>query len=97
LLDLIDKVRKDLQKGYQLPRNTNMKVYKSIKDDTADAVRAVLIYKGLKNSDGVPINVEMLDSQLHVVTRLKGRENVTQKDREIQQQVFEDMLIMLMQ
>lgn len=97
LLDLIDKVRKDLQKGYQLPRNTNMKVYKSIKDDTADAVSAVLIYKGLKNSDGTPVNVEMLDSQLHVVTRLEGRENVTQKDREIQQQVFEDMLIRLLQ
>ncbi|UAM99226.1 hypothetical protein K8354_05225 [Polaribacter litorisediminis] len=97
LLDLIDKVRKDLQKGYLLPTNTNMKVYKSIKDDTADAVSAVLIYKGLKNSDGTPINVEMLDSQLHVVTRLEGRENVTQKDREIQQQVFDDMLTILMQ
>ena len=30
-----------------------MKVYKSIKNETADSVSAVLIYKGLKNSDGL--------------------------------------------
>jgi carboxylesterase len=97
LLDLIDKVRKDLQKGYKLPTGTQLKVYKSIKDDVADAVSAVLIYKGLKNSDNSPINIEMLHSELHVVTRLNGRDDVTQKDRNIQQQVFEDMLMRLMQ
>jgi carboxylesterase len=40
-----------------------------IKDPTADAVSAVLIYKGLKNSDRSKIDVEMIDSDLHVVTR----------------------------
>lgn len=97
LLDLIDIVRKDLQKGYQLPAGTQMKVYKSIKDDTADAVSAVLIYKGLKNSDGSNIDVQMIDSELHVVTRLEGRDTVTQKDRDIQKQVFDNMLMLLMQ
>jgi carboxylesterase len=95
LLDLIDKVRKDLQKGYQLPANTAMKVYKSIKDDTADAVSAVLIYKGLKNSNGTPIDVEMLDSKLHVITRLEGRDHISQKDKDLQQYVFDDMLATL--
>ncbi len=97
LLDLIDIVRKDLQNGYQLPTGTQMKVYKSIKDDTADAVSAVLIYKGLKNSDKTPIDVDMIDSELHVITRLEGRENVTQKDRDIQKQVFDNMLMLLTQ
>ncbi|ARV14251.1 alpha/beta hydrolase [Polaribacter sp. SA4-12] len=97
LLDLIDIVRKDLQKGYQLPTGTQMKIYKSIKDDTADAVSAVLIYKGLKNSDKTAIDVEMIDSELHVVTRLEGRDNVTQKDRDIQKQVFDNMLMLLTQ
>ncbi|ARV05816.1 esterase [Polaribacter sp. SA4-10] len=97
LLDLIDIVRKYLQKGYQLPAGTQLKVYKSIKDDTADAVSAVLIYKGLKNSDGSTIDVQMIDSELHVVTRLEGRDTITQKDRDTQKQVFDNMLMLLMQ
>ena len=91
LLDLIEKNRKDLQGGFNLPVGTNLKIYKSIKDPTADPVSAVLIYKGLKNSDGSNIDVEMLDSEIHVVTRLNGRENVTQHDRDIQKHVFDDM------
>lgn len=91
LMDLIDLTRKDLEKGIQLPNSTHLKVYKSVKDPTADAVSAVLIYKGLSNSDGSAVDVEMLDSELHVLTRLNGRENVTQHDRDIQAQVFDDM------
>jgi carboxylesterase len=91
LLDLTNKTRKDLQVGFKLPSGSKMKVYKSIKDPSADAVSAVLIYKGLKNSDGSNIDVEMLESDLHVVTRLSGRDNITQHDRDIQTQVFNDM------
>jgi carboxylesterase len=91
LLSLIDKSRKDLQKGINLPEGTSVKVYKSVKDPTADAVSAVLIYKGLRNNDGTNINVEMIDSELHVVTRLAGRDNITQHDRDIQAHVFDDM------
>ena len=95
LLNLTNKVRKDLQEGFNLPQNTQLKVYKSIKDDVADAVSAVLLYKGLKNNDGSKIAVQMIDSKLHVVTRLNGRDTVTEKDREIQKQVFDDMILML--
>jgi carboxylesterase len=97
LLNLIDKTRKDLQSGYDLPSGSKVKVYKSIKDPTADAVSAVLIYKGLKNSDGSKIDIEMLDSELHVVTRLTGRDNITQHDRDIQAHVFNDMYQILKQ
>lgn len=95
LMDIIDITRIDLQNGIQLPLGTHMKVFKSIKDPTADAVSAVMIYKGLTNSDGSAIDVEMLESDLHVVTRLTGRENVTQHDRDIQAHVFDDMYEML--
>jgi carboxylesterase len=97
LLNLTNKVRKDLQKGFNLPKNTQMKVYKSTKDKVADAVSAVLLYKGLKNNDGSTIKIQMIDSKLHVVTRLDGRDNITQKDIDIQQQVFDDMLMLLEQ
>jgi carboxylesterase len=97
LMKLIDKTRRDLQLGYKLPSGIGMKVYKSIKDPTADAVSAVLINKGLKNSDGSNVDIEMIDSDLHVVTRLYGRENITQHDRDIQTHVFEDMYKIIMQ
>ncbi len=97
LLNLTVKARKDLQEGYNLPAGIGMKLYKSIKDPTADAVSAVLIYKGLKNSDGTNIDIEMIDSELHVVTRLNGRDNITQHDRDIQTHVFDDMYEILME
>jgi len=95
LMKVIDIVRKDLQKGFKLPVGAKLKVYKSIQDPSADPAGAVLIYKGLKSSDGSPITVEMLDSDLHVVTRLAGREGVTQKDRDMQTHVFDDMYQLL--
>jgi carboxylesterase len=97
LLNLIEKSRKDLQKGFNLSAGVRVKVYKSIKDPTADAVSAVLISKGLKNSDGSKIDIEMIDSELHVVTRLNGRDNITQHDRDIQTHVFDDMYNIVMQ
>ena len=97
LLNLTEKTRKDLQEGYNLPSGIRMKIYKSIKDPTADAVSAVLIYKGLKNSDGSNIDVEMIDSDLHVTTRLAGRDNITQHDRDNQAHVFDDMYLLLTQ
>jgi carboxylesterase len=91
LLDLNEKIRKDLQNGFKLPQGTNLKVYKSIHDPTADAVSAVLINKGLTNYDGRKVSIQMLESDLHVVTRLKGRDDVTSHDRDIQKEVFNDM------
>jgi carboxylesterase len=95
LMNMIEVSRKELQDGFMLPSGVRMKVYKSIKDPVADAVSAVLIYKGLKNSDGSNIDIEMIDSELHVVTRLNGRENITQHDRNMQTHVFDDMTMIL--
>jgi carboxylesterase len=96
LLKLIDKSRKDLQAGFKLPAGTQLKIYKSIKDPSADPVSAVLIYKGLKNSDDSNIEVEMIGSELHVMTRLNGRDGVTQRDRNNQLHIFDDMHLLLL-
>lgn len=97
LMKVIDLSRKELQDGFKLPVGTQLKIYKSIKDPSADPVSAVLIFKGLKKSDGSNISVEMIDSELHVMTRLNGRENVTQHDLDNQSHIFNDLYGILKQ
>lgn len=93
LMNLINQTRIDLQQGINLPDNLYVKVYKSAIDDVADPVSALLIYKGLKYDWTLykNIDVEMVDSKLHVFTRLAGREGVTAKDEALQQKIFEEM------
>ena len=91
LMELIDLTRTDLEKGISLPTGTTMKVYKSQKDETADPVSAVMIYKGMRTAAGGNIDVEMKPSNLHVFTRLQGRDNITSDQRALQQKVFADM------
>ncbi len=91
LLAVIDLTRRDLEDGFSLPQDTYLKVYKSIKDETAEPVSALLIYKGLKTSKGANIDVEMVESNLHVFTRLKGRSNVSSADEALQLKTFIEM------
>ena len=91
LMALIDLTRTDLEKGITLPVGTMMKVYKSEKDDTADPISALMIYKGMRTSTGANVDVEMEPSNLHVFTRLQGRDNITADQRALQQKVFADM------
>lgn len=93
LMELIDLTRKDLQKGILLSDDFYMKVYKSTLDDVADPVSALLIYKGMKYDWTLykNIDVEMVDSKLHVFTRLRGRDGVTAADTQKQQHVFDEI------
>jgi carboxylesterase len=91
LMALIDLTRINLEEGIRLPTGTYMKVYKSEKDDTADPISALMIYKGIKTSDGGNIDVEMENSTLHVFTRLAGRDNVTPTEIALQQKVFAEI------
>lgn len=91
LMKLINLTRIDLQRGISLPEGTYMKVYKSRVDATADPVSALLIYKGMRTSEGNRIDVEMVESELHVFTRLRGRDGVTPADSQLQQAVFAGM------
>jgi carboxylesterase len=91
LQKVIKKVRLDLQKGIALPSQTSLNVYKSIQDLSADPASAVLIYKGVSPSNQV--NIKMVDSKLHVFTRLNYREDpVSAQDKLNQAQTFQEMV-----
>lgn len=70
-------VRKGLEDGIMLPTGTYLKVFHSLHDPVASTTSTVLIYKGLKTSIGTPIDVQLMNSDIHVFTRLSLRSNVT--------------------
>ena len=93
LMELSNTVRLELEDGFDLPTGTRMKVYKALQDASADPVGALMIYKGIEESDGSTIDVEMIDSNLHVFTRLDGREEVTTADQVTQMATFTEFLL----
>jgi carboxylesterase len=92
LQKLLTLVRRDLEKGVVLPAGCTLKVYKSKKDPVADPVSAVLVYNGIKAADGKPVDLELIDSDLHVYTRLKLRDQVTARDQQNQTATFADLV-----
>lgn len=88
LQEILTGTRKDLQKGITPTATTNFVVYKSISDPSADPVSAPLIYQGLK-TDKLKIN--MVDTDLHVFTRLAARKDVSEADRELQLKTFNEI------
>jgi len=91
LMALINLTRIDLQKGIQLPTGTYMKVFKSKTDDVADPVSALLIFKGIHTANNGNIDVELVNSKLHVFTRLAGRDGISSTDIENQAMAFHKM------
>ena len=91
LEEVLNVVRKELQKGFTLPKNVYLKIYKSKKDPTADPVSAVLIYNGIKTKTGNHIDLDFINSELHVFTRLNLVPNVTALDRQNQVYAFTDI------
>lgn len=83
--------RKAVEKGITLPAGITMKVYKSKRDGTADPTGAVQLHKGIKNSAGDHIPVKMVNSSLHVFTRIQGRDSHTAEDVNLQIQTFEEI------
>lgn len=91
LMALINLTRIDLQNGITLPPGTSMKVYKSKTDATADPVSALMIFKGIHTTVNGNIDVELVNSNLHVFTRLEGRADVTLADSINQKATFKEM------
>lgn len=92
LQKLITLVRKELQQGIALPAGSSLKVYKSKKDPSADPVSAALIYQGVKTAEGQPVEIEMIDSELHVYTNLALRDHYSAQDIQNQQETFNDII-----
>ncbi|HKO77634.1 MAG TPA: hypothetical protein VJU52_10470 [Flavobacterium sp.] len=76
LNDVMKVVRKGLENGMTLPVGTYFKVFHSLHDPVASTTSTVLIYKGLKTSTGTHIDAQLMDSDIHVFTRLSLRSNV---------------------
>ncbi len=74
---LMKIVRKDLEDGIKLPSNTHMQVFHSTHDPVASSTSAVLIYKGMQTNAGGKIEMNMMDSDIHVFTRLALRTDIT--------------------
>jgi carboxylesterase len=87
---LIVGLRKSLEKGIDTG-STRVTVFKSIKDASADPVSAVLLYKGVRTDSG-RISVLMIDSDLHVFTRLNLRRGITEKNRTQQAEAFQRII-----
>lgn len=89
LNDLIKHCRKELKKGITLPAETNsFMVYKVKEDGSADPESAEKLYDGIRFKDGSPIDTIMLNSNLHVFTRLKGRDSFSEMDQQLQKNAF---------
>lgn len=91
LNNLMTAVRKDLESGITLPSGTYCKVYHSKNDPTANSASTVLLYKGLKTSAGNNIKAEIMDSKIHVFTRLELRTDLTNQDYLNQAHAFSEM------
>jgi carboxylesterase len=92
LYELVNRVKNRLEDGFNLPAGTQAKVYKTKKDRSADPVGALIIWKGMRKSDGGHIEAELLDSRLHVFTRLQGRDPApSAADSALQTRVFGEM------
>jgi carboxylesterase len=91
LNELTQLVRKKLETGITFPADVTLKVFKTEKDDAADPISAVLLNKGIKLSNGNNIGLQMIPSNLHVFTRLKGRSTVTSTDIQNQQATFNEI------
>jgi carboxylesterase len=92
LYSLANTIKNRLEDGISLPPGTRCKVWKAKKDALADPISALMLYKGLRDSEGNRIAVEMIDTKKHVFTRLHGRNNPSEDDYRLQEKTFEEML-----
>lgn len=83
-------MRKKLEDGITLPDNVSLSVYKTKKDDAADPFGAALLYNGITNKENLKVTI--INSELHVFTRLQGRDTITANDIELQNKVFNEIL-----
>ncbi len=91
LNELMKNIRKELESGMTAPQGTYIKLFHSKFDPVASSTSSVLIYKGLKHADGSNINVQIMDSDIHVFTRLSLRDNTTSQQMANQIDAFTQM------
>ncbi len=92
LYDLINKVKNRLESGLTLPEGSKTKVYKSKYDGVTDPISALYLKKGLRKKGTGMVAVEIVNSHLHVFTRLAARKvRLTAADSSLQIKTFLEM------
>jgi len=91
LMELLSATRRDLEDGITAPLGTQVLVYKSKQDGSADPISALMIYQGLRESDGSKVDVRLVDSKIHVFTRSIGRKSWTAEDDELRLRTYLEM------
>jgi carboxylesterase len=90
LNNLLKTSRKNLKKGITLPSETqHFMVWKVKHDDSAAPESARWLYDGVHYSDGSTIDTMMINSNLHVFTRLRGRASYSDEDKKLQHAAFQ--------
>lgn len=82
--------QENLKQGVTLPKDTQLSLYKSTKDEDADFKAVAVIKQGIKSPSKLRIMV--VDSEKHVFTRLNMRNKVSKKDLDNRSKAFIDML-----
>lgn len=83
--------RATTEDGRKLPVGVTLKVYKAINDASADPISAAMLKNGIKLYDGRDIEVIMVNTSVHVFTRLHGRDIITIADKNLQTKTFEEI------
>lgn len=91
LMTLLDRVVSQLQDGVTAPAGTQIVVYKSKRDGSADPESALLLYKGLYLANHAKIDVRIVDSDKHVFIRGAGRASWSTADSILQFKTFAEM------
>jgi carboxylesterase len=96
---LIKLIQNKLEIGIVLPAKTVCQIFQASNDPVVDPQSAISIYDGIRLHDGSKPVVSMLESDLHVFTRLRARdkEAVTQFDKSLQHNVFEQIITLAKQ
>ncbi len=88
LLDLVNSISHALNRGISCPSHIPFSIFQSKYDPIINRQSIVDIYNGLKKLSPVTIDIDVVQSNKHVFTRLEGRENITPQDVDLQRRVF---------
>ena len=88
---LIKTEQNGLEDGITMSNDTYLKVFHSIHDPNTNSLSAVLIYKGLSHANGSIVDVQIMNSGIHVFTRFKLRLSVSALDLINQKDAFQQI------
>lgn len=89
---LIKNTQQILEKGIQFSSNITISLFQSSNDPVIDPSSMMLIFNGLTKKTACNISKHMIQSYLHVCSRLKGRDTITKQDKDNQEFIFNYIL-----